>query len=117
MQYAIIIYEGPQEFETRNHPEKAQAYWGAWSAYSTALEKAGIIRGGEGLQAPELATVISQKNGKRHVQDGPYADTKEQLGGFFIIDVPNLDVALEWAAKSPAFNSGKIEVRPVLQPL
>lgn len=114
MQYAIMFYEGPEEFALRNHPEKAQSYWGAWSDYATAIEESGIVRGGAGLQPPEMATVLSLKNGKRHVQDGAYADTKEQLGGFFILEVPNLDVALEWAAKSPAYAKGKIEIRPVL---
>ncbi len=116
MQYAIMFYEGKEEWAERNHPEKAGAYWGAWTSYSKAIAESGIMRGGAGLQMPDTATVLSLKNGKKHVQDGPYADTKEQLGGFFIIEVANLDAALEWAAKSPAMARGRIEVRPVLSP-
>lgn len=111
-----MFYETPAEFAERNNPEKAGAYWGAWSNYSKAIAEAGIMRGGAGLQTPDMATVVSLKNGKRHVQDEPYAETKEQLGGFFVIEVPNLDAALEWAAKSPSMARGKIEVRPVLPP-
>lgn len=116
MQYAILIYEGKEDFATRNHPEKAGAYWGAYTAYSKAIAESGIMRGGAGLQGPDTATVVSFSNGKRHVQDGPYADTKEQLGGFFIIEAANLDEALKWAAKCPAMTGGKVEVRPVLPP-
>lgn len=116
MQYAIMFYEGQAEFAERNDPEKAQAYWGAWSSYAKAVAESGLMRAGAGLQPPETATVLSLKDGKRHVQDGAYADTKEKLGGFFIVEVPNLDAALEWAAKSPALAKGKIEIRPVLPP-
>lgn len=116
MQYAIMFYENPAVSAERNDPEKADAYWGAWTSYARAIAESGIMRGGAGLQTPDTATVLSLQNGKRHVQDGPYAETKEQLGGFFVIEVPNLDAALEWAAKSPAMAKGKIEVRPVLPP-
>jgi hypothetical protein len=114
MQYAILFYEENQVFAERNHPEKSANYWGAWGSYVKALEDSGIVRGGAGLQGPETATYVSLKNGKRHVQDGPYADTKEQLGGFFVIEVPHLDAALEWAAKSPATGRGRVEIRPLL---
>lgn len=114
MQYVIMFYEGKEEMAERNHPEKAEAYWGAWTSYANAIAESGTMRGGAGLQMPDTATVLSLKNGKKHVQDGPYADTKEQLGGFFIIDVPNLDAALEWAAKSPAMARGRVEVRPAM---
>ena len=116
MQYVIMFYEGAAEVAERNHPEKAQAYWGAWGAYAKAIADSGLMRGGAGLQPSSTATVLSMKDGKKHVQDGPYADTKEQLGGFFVLEVPNIDVALEWAAKSPALAKGKIEVRPLMPP-
>lgn len=115
MEYVILFYEGKEEMAERTHPEKSEAYWGGWMNYSKAVDEAGIGRGGAGLQTPDTATVLSLKNGKKHVQDGPYADTKEQLGGFSIIDVPNLDAAIEWASKSPAFAKGRIEIRPALQ--
>jgi len=116
MQYVIMFYEGAEEFAVRNDPEKGKANWAAWGAYAEAIAKSGLMRGGEGLQAPSTATVLRMKDGKKHVQNGPYADTKEQLAGFFVLEVPNIEVALEWAAKSPALAKGAIEVRPVIPP-
>ena len=77
-----------------------------------ALRDAGVMVGGAGLQLPEVATTVKLHEGKRLVQDGPYADTKEQLGGYFIIDVPDLDTALDWAARCPVAPGSVIEVRP-----
>ena len=72
------------------------------------------MAGGKGLEPPSTATTVRFRGGERTVQDGPYADTKEQLGGFFIIDVPDLDTALEWAARCPAITGGAVEVRPAM---
>lgn len=85
----------------------------AWGAYIKALTDAGVMRGGNALLPAHSATTVRMRDGRRQVQDGPYPESKEQLGGFFIIDVPNLDVALEWAAKNPAAKSGVVEVRPI----
>ena len=74
---------------------------GAWQAYAEALRHAGVMAGGKGLEPPSTATTVRFRGGERTVQDGPYADTKEQLGGFFILDVPDLDAALDWAARCP----------------
>ena len=79
-----------------------------------ALRAAGVLVGGAGLQSPQIATTVSAREGKRHVQDGPYAETKEFLVGFAVIDVPNLDAALEWAARNPAASCASVEVRPLL---
>ena len=79
-----------------------------------ALRAADVLVGGAGLQSPQTATTVSAREGKRHVQDGPYAETKEFLVGFAIIDVPNLDAALEWAARNPAASCASVEVRPLL---
>jgi len=79
-----------------------------------AVRDAGILKGGAGLAPPDIATTVRVENGERLVQDGPYADTKEQLGGFFIIEVPDLDSALDWAARYPAGPHGIVEVRPNL---
>jgi len=117
MQYMLIMTEPAEEFAKRNHPEHASAYWGGWSAYIAAMREAGIIRNGDGLQPPAMATTIRIRDGKRHVQDGPFADAKEQLGGYFIIETPDLDTALDWAAKSPSASYGSVEVRPVLPPM
>lgn len=113
MEFVLAIYEGPNEFSTREGPGSDE-YWAAWSAYSQALRAAGQQMGGAALQPPESATTVRTRDGLRTVHDGPYADTKEQLGGFMVIDVPTLDEALEWAARCPAAAYGAVEVRPVL---
>ncbi len=116
MNYALLIYENAAGFALRTDPKKSQAYWAAWPAYTKALQDAGVMVGGAGLQLPNTATTLKLDDGRRLVQDGPYADTKEQLGGFYIINVPDLDTALEWAARIPAAPGSVIEVRPKLEP-
>ena len=113
MQYMIMAFETPEGASQRNGPN-AQAYWGSWSAYTKELQEAGVMVGGNGLKLPETATTVRVKDGKRHVHDGPYADTKERLGGYYIIDVPDLDTAIEWAERCPCTAYGGVEVRPVL---
>jgi hypothetical protein len=112
MKYSILIYESAEEFATRSSPATMGPVMAAYSAYSEALAKAGVMTGGAGLLPPATATTLRVKNGQRHVQDGPFADTKEQLGGLYIIDVPDLDTALAWAAKCPAASTTGVEVRP-----
>lgn len=112
MQFALLIFEPPEAFAARNADEK-DAYLGAWRAYHKAIAEAGIFVGGSPLRAPETGTTVRLKEGKRHVQDGPFADAKEQLGGFTILELPSLDEALEWAARCPAASIGAVEVRPV----
>jgi hypothetical protein len=114
MQYMLVMTETADQMAKRNHPEHAAGYWGGWNAYIEALSKSGIMLRGDGLQLPHTATTVRVRDGRRVVQDGPFADTKEQLGGYFIIEVPDLDTALDWAAKSPAALNGAVEVRPVL---
>lgn len=117
MNYTILIYETPADFAARTDPKKQEAYWTAWPPFSKALKEAGVFAGGAGLQPPETATTLRFPDEKRLVQDGPYADTKEQLGGFFIVDVPDLDTALEWAARCPRMPGRVIEVRPNIPPM
>ncbi len=117
MQYMLIYNETAEEFEKRNHPDAADSYWGGWSAYMGAMGQAGLIVNGDGLQPPHTATTLRIRDGQRHVQDGPFADAKEQLGGYVVIEVPDLDTALEWAAKAPCVTTGAVEVRPVLPPI
>lgn len=114
MQYAIIVYETPAELAAREDPTRAGPYWAAYMAYSQALGAAGVAKGGAGLQPAPMATTVRLRGGARQVQDGPFADTKELLGGFFLIDVPDLDSALEWAARCPSAATGSVEVRPVM---
>ena len=112
MQFALLIYESPEAFAARKS-DGTDSYTGAWRAYHKALVESGAFVGGDPLEAPETGTTITIREGKRGVQDGPYADTKEQLGGFTILELPSLDAALEWAARCPAASYGAVEVRPL----
>jgi hypothetical protein len=112
MQYLIMIYETAGDFAKRTSPEAPQLF-GAYRAYTEALQKAGVMVGGNPLQAPQTATTVRVRGGKRQVQDGPFADTKEQLGGYYLIEAPNLDAALDWGARCPAASYATVEVRPV----
>ena len=114
MNYTILIYETPAELAARTDDRRKEAYWGAYRAYTKALADAGVMVGGAGLQPPQTATIVRQRDGKRQVQDGPYAEAKEQLGGYYVVNVPDLDTALEWASRCPASSTGAVEVRPNL---
>ncbi len=91
-----------------------RSFLAAGRAYGEALMAAGVFVGGAGLKSPQNATTVTIRDGKRQVHDGPYAETKEFLAGFGIIDVPDLDAALEWAARHPAAAYASVEVRPLL---
>lgn len=116
MKYAILIYESAQDLNI--HRDQGQAHdelSAAYRAYTKALTEAGVMRGGQELALPETAiTLISRPNQRPLVQDGPYADTKEQLGGFFIIETTSQEEALAWAARCPAMATGQVELRPLL---
>jgi len=114
MKFTVLIYESAADFKARTDETRKVAYWGAYRAYTQALQEAGIMVGGAGLEPPHRATTIRQQHGQRHVQDGPYAEAKEQLGGYYVLEVPDLDKALEWAARCPAASTGVVEVRPNL---
>src|SRR5499427_9984553 len=107
MKYALLFH-APTELASR---PKDPALRAAGMAYGEALRAAGIVVFAAGLMPPDRATMVSVRDGKRHVHDGPYAETKEFLGGFVIVDVPNLDAALEWAARHPAAANSAVEVR------
>ena len=113
MQYAILFYETDADIGRRGDP----AYWGAWGDYVKAIQQSGIVLAGAGLEPTTTATTIRLRDGKRHVQDGPFAETKEQLAGFFLVEVPDLDTALDWAARAPSSATGSSEVRPRLPPM
>ena len=117
MQYMLLLNEAPEDFAKRNDPTAAGEYWGGWNAFIGAMAQAGVIVKGDGLQGPTLATTVRITDGKRQVLDGPFADTKEQLGGYFVIEVTDLDAALDWAAKAPSALTASVEVRPVLPPM
>jgi len=110
MKYALLVHQPQEHFDKRNDA----AAMAAGRAYGEALMAAGVFVGGAGLESPRAATTVSIRDGKRQVHDGPYAETKEFLAGFGIIDVPDLDAALEWAARHPAAAYAAVEVRPLL---
>jgi len=112
MQFALLVYESPEAFASRNGDE-TDPYLGAWRAYYKAFIEAGIYVGGDPLEVPETGTTVRLKQRKRRVQAGPFADTKEQLAGFIILELPSLDAALDWAARCPAASLGAVEVRPL----
>jgi hypothetical protein len=112
MQFALLIFESPEALAARKNDD-TDPYLGAWRAYHKALVEAGIFVGGDPLEVPATGTTVRLQDGKRRVQDGPFADTKEQLGGFTILELPSLDAALDWAARCPAASAGAVEVRPL----
>jgi hypothetical protein len=109
MKYILLVHVPKESVEEPKDP----AHAAAGRAYGAALQAAGIFVAGAGLGSPDNATIVSVRDGKRQVQDGPYAESKEFLGGFVIIDVPDLDAALEWAARNPSAAHGAIEVLPL----
>jgi hypothetical protein len=112
MQFALLICESPEAFAMRKNDDN-DPYLGAWRAYYKAVVDAGIYVGGDALDVPDTGTTVRVNQGKRRVQDGPYADTKEQLAGFMLLELPSLDAALDWAARCPAASLGAVEVRPI----
>jgi hypothetical protein len=112
MQYLLLLHAEEAGFG-RMTPEQQQQGMAAYVAYTEALNKAGAYKGSNRLQFVSTATTVRVVDGKTQVLDGPYADSKEQLGGYFLIDVPDLDAALSWAARCPGASHGIIEVRPV----
>jgi len=116
MQYMLQFRETAEEKAKSKDPAQAEAYWGAWNAFIGALAQSGAMASGKVLQPPEDATTLRVENGTRHVVDGPFADTKENLAGYVILDAPDLDAALEWAARAPCVTGGSVEIRPVLPP-
>jgi hypothetical protein len=113
MQYALLIYETPDDFARREQADENAPYFGAWRAYYKAVVEAGVYAGVKPLDAPETGTTVRRQDGKPLVQDGPYASSTEQLGGFVLLELPSLDAALEWAARCPAASYGAVEIRPV----
>lgn len=108
MKYLFLLYNDENAFDAKSPEQKGETI-GAYMAYTEAMQKAGVHLAGEPLDHSRRAKRIRQ-NG---VEDGPFADGKEQLGGFYMVDVANLDDALEWAARCPAASDGHVEVRPV----
>lgn len=112
MQYMLMAYVNEAGWSKLSKAEQEQGA-AAYMAYSEALAKAGALQGANRLKGTSAATTVRMTNGKPQVLDGPYADSKEQLGGYFLIDVPDLDAAISWAARCPAAGHGVVEVRPI----
>ena len=110
-QYMLLIYSPT---EAGMSPEEMQAEFPRWAEYTQNLQDAGILVAGDALQGAETATTVRVRDGETLLTDGPFADTKELLGGYYILDVPDLDAALKWAAKMPNIAYGSVEVRPVM---
>lgn len=113
MQYSILIYLDPSAAPAPDSPE-GQAEHAAWMTYTDQLAAAGVMRGGEGLLPVQTATTIRVRDGETLSTDGPFAETKEVLVGFYVIDVPDLDAATAWAARIPSVTYGSVELRPTL---
>jgi len=112
MQYMLLIHSN--EVAMQSMPQDAIARMHtAYMAYTEALTQAGVVVNGNRLRPTSATTTVRVADGKTQVLDGPYAETKEQLAGYYLIDVPDLDAALSWAARCPGASVGSIEVRPI----
>jgi hypothetical protein len=112
MQYLLMIYNDESKLQAATSTDITKMS-AAYGAYTEALKQAGVIRGGERLKPSAMATTVRIADGKTKVLNGPYAEAKEQLGGYYMIDVPDMDSALSWAARCPGASMGTIEVRPI----
>jgi hypothetical protein len=112
MQYLLTLYADESRFNTMT-PEQKQQGLAAYMAYTQALQAAGVYVGSNRLRPAGTATTLRTTDGKVQVLDGPFIDSKEQLGGYYLIDVPDLDAALSWAGKCPGTGHGIVEVRAI----
>jgi len=112
MQYLLLLYSNEHGWDSLT-PEQQQQGAAAYKAYTEALQKSGALKGSNRLQPTSTAATVRNENGKAQVLDGPYADSKEQLGGYYLIEAPDLDAAIAWANRCPGASHGTIEVRPV----
>ena len=112
MQYLLMIYSEEGRWHQMTDSERQQGV-AAYHAYTEALKKAEVLAGANRLQQTNTATTVRLVDGKPQVLDGPFSDSKEQLGGYYLIDVPNLDAAIAWASRCPGAGYGTMEVRPI----
>ncbi len=111
MRYTLLLHY-PEPTAEELGPEAIEVGQRAFQAYAKALDDAGVLASAEVLQRSDATTTITMLGGELVVQDGPFADTKEQIGGTFVIDVADLDAALEWARQAPSISWGHVEIRP-----
>jgi hypothetical protein len=112
MKYLLTIYADESRYATMT-PADSAALMAAYGVFGRAAQEAGALLGGEGLQPTATATTVRVRDGETLLTDGPFAETREQLGGYMLIDVDNLDDAIAFAARGPLARVGTIEVRPV----
>lgn len=112
MKYLLLIYADEAATAKASENDMKQMV-GAYGAYTEAMKQAGVHVGSNRLQATTAASTVRVGNGKTQVLDGPYAETKEQLAGYYMIEVPDLDAALSWAGRCPGAAFGSVEVRPL----
>jgi hypothetical protein len=112
MKYLCLIYDDEKKWETMSKAE-ADAYMGEYFAFTDAIKASGHYIGGEALQPVQTATTVRARNGKLSTTDGPFAETKEQLGGYYLIEARDLNDALQVAQRIPSVRTGSIEVRPI----
>jgi hypothetical protein len=113
MQFVLTFNQPVETIELHEDPISGPAALAPWKAYMADLTSAGVMRGGNRLAPPWTASTVRVRDGKRQVQDGPFADTKELAAGYIVIEVPSLDEALMWAQRSSSSITGSTEVRPV----
>jgi hypothetical protein len=113
MKYAFTIYGDEAQRESASDEDR-QATSQAYGTLTQEMQEKGVLVAGEGLYPTQTATTVRVRDGERSVTDGPFAETKEQLGGFYVLDCRDLDEAIEWAAKIPGAQAGSIEIRPVM---
>ena len=114
MRYLLLIYTQEQA-EVEATAAEQEAVMEAYFAFSKEVREAGAMLGGEALQPTATATTVRVREGKTLTADGPFAETKEQLGGYYMLECPNLDEAIEWAAKIPGASHGSVEIRPLVE--
>ncbi len=115
MRYLALIYSD-ELAATKMTPEEQGANMAAWFAYADEIRQSGKMLGGEALHPTMTATTVRYGNGGNLITDGPFAETKEQLGGYFVIDAANLDEAIAWASKMPHLpRGGSVEIRPIVE--
>ena len=114
MRYLCLIYNDEKAHSNMSEQEMG-AMMEAYGKYTEDLERAGAMLGGEALQPTETATTVQVRDGKTLTTDGPFAETKEQLGGFYMIEAKDLDESIAWAAKIPSAADGSVEVRPIME--
>ena len=113
MRYLLIIYNDESRWANAT-PEDVQQVMAAYNAFGDAAREAGVMIGGEGLQPTGTATTVRVRDNETLATDGPFAETREQLGGYYLLDCRDLDDAIGWAARIPDAATGSIEVRPVM---